>query len=105
MLLAEAVHRLPRVPVSPVLEVTKSTNSGTRSMTSQSGHSEQRFSLLEQINTSNVARLGVDWTIDLPEAVGPVATPLVADGVMYFVGSRNIVRAVSAATGKLRWPP
>ena len=66
-------------------------------------YSEQRFSPLEQINTSNVAQLKVDWYIDVPEAVGLVATPLVADGVMYFVGSRNIVRAVSATTGKPLW--
>ncbi len=32
-----------------------------------------------------------------------MATPLVADGVMYFVGSRNIVRAVSATSGDVLW--
>ena len=66
-------------------------------------HSEQRFSPLTQINRSNVSQLKVDWFIDLPDAVGLVATPLVADGVMYFVGSRNIVRAVSATSGELLW--
>ena len=66
-------------------------------------HSEQRFSPLDQINTANVSGLAVDWHMDLPGAVGLVATPLVADGVMYFAGSRNIVWAVNAATGKLVW--
>jgi quinohemoprotein ethanol dehydrogenase len=66
-------------------------------------HSEQRFSPLKQIDRTNVSRLKVDWFLELPEAVGLAATPLVADGVMYFVGSRNIVRAVSATSGKVLW--
>ena len=66
-------------------------------------YSEQRFSPLTQINATNVAGLKVDWYRDLPEDAGLVATPLVADGVMYFVGSRNVVRAVSATSGELVW--
>ncbi len=66
-------------------------------------YSEQRFSPLTQINATNVAGLKVDWVRDLPEDTGLVATPLVADGVMYFVGSRNVVRAVSATSGELVW--
>jgi quinohemoprotein ethanol dehydrogenase len=66
-------------------------------------YSEQRFSPLTQINAANVAGLRVDWYRDLPEDTGLVATPLVADGVMYFVGSRNVVRAVSATTGEPIW--
>ncbi len=66
-------------------------------------HSEQRFSPLDQISVANVASLKPDWYLDLPGAVGLVATPLVADGVMYFSGSKNIVRAVDARTGKLLW--
>jgi len=38
---------------------------------------------------------------DLPAAVGLIATPLVADGVMSFVGSRHIVHAVSGTPGEL----
>ena len=66
-------------------------------------YSEQRFSPLETINANNVQKLGVDWYMELPEAVGLVATPLVANGIMYFTGSRNMVRAVSAKTGELLW--
>src|SRR5512145_1640443 len=66
-------------------------------------HSEQRFSPLAQIDATNVAGLRVDWYRDLPEDTGLVATPLVAHGVLYFVGSRNVVRAVSAASGELLW--
>jgi glucose dehydrogenase len=32
-----------------------------------------------------------------------VATPLGVDGVLYFLGSMNVVRAVDARSGKRRW--
>jgi quinohemoprotein ethanol dehydrogenase len=66
-------------------------------------HSEQRFSPLVDINISNVANLKVDWYMDLPNDVGLVSTPLVVDGIMYFTGTMNIVRAVDAITGNLIW--
>ncbi|MDA0196283.1 MAG: PQQ-dependent dehydrogenase, methanol/ethanol family [Bacteroidetes bacterium] len=66
-------------------------------------HNERRFSPVEDINVSNVADLKVDWFIDLPEDVGLVSTPLVVDGVLYFTGTMNIIRAVNAVTGELIW--
>ena len=48
-------------------------------------YSEQRFSPLKQINTTNVDELGLAWSLDLKSrtARGLEATPLVVDGVMY----------------------
>jgi len=66
-------------------------------------YSEQRHSPIEQINESNVGELKPDWYLDLPEDAGLTATPLVADGVMYFSGSMSRVRAVNAVTGELLW--
>lgn len=66
-------------------------------------HSEQRFSPLTEINAGNLAQLGVAWYLPLPSDVGLVATPLVVDGVLYFSGSMNVVRAVDARTGRLLW--
>ncbi len=66
-------------------------------------HSEQRHSPLKQINAKNVASLKVDWFMDLPNDAGLAATPLVVEGVMYFTGSRNIVRAVNAVSGEVIW--
>ena len=66
-------------------------------------YSEQRFSPLDNINDRNVTELGVDWFIDLPNARGLVSTPLVVDGVMYFVESMNRVHAIDATTGKEIW--
>ena len=66
-------------------------------------HNERRFSPAQDINTNNVASLKVDWFMDLPYDVGLVSTPLVVDGVIYFTGTMNIVRAVNAVTGELIW--
>ena len=64
---------------------------------------EQRFSPLREINAGNVSELGVDWYLPLPDARGLVSTPLVVDGVMYFVESMNRIRAVDATNGDELW--
>jgi quinohemoprotein ethanol dehydrogenase len=66
-------------------------------------HSEQRFSPMTDINADNVSSLKVDWFIDLPNDKALVSTPLVVDGMLYFTGTMNIVRAVDATNGKLIW--
>ena len=65
--------------------------------------SELRFSPLTQINDANVAELSPDWVLELPEDRGLASTPLVVEGVMYFIGSMNRVRAVDATSGALIW--
>ena len=65
--------------------------------------SERRFSPLTQINESTVGDLAPDWFVDLPDARGLVSTPLVVDGVMYFIESMNRVRAVDATSGEEIW--
>jgi quinohemoprotein ethanol dehydrogenase len=66
-------------------------------------HNERRFSPAADIHTANVADLRVDWFMDLPDDVGLVSTPLVVDGILYFTGTMNVVRAVDATTGELIW--
>ncbi len=66
-------------------------------------HSQQRYSPLEQINAGNVAKLGVDWSLELPNERSLTGTPLIVDGVMYFNGSFNVVRAVDLRTHKVLW--
>lgn len=70
--------------------------------------SEQRYSPLDQINASNVSRLGLAWFADVPAAPGRPqthmeATPLVHDGVLYSIAPWSIVYAVDARTGKELW--
>ncbi len=66
-------------------------------------HSEQRFSPLKDLDTTTVSQLKVDWYLDLPNDVALVSTPLVVDGVLYFTGTMNRVRAVDATNGKTIW--
>lgn len=66
-------------------------------------YDEQRFSPLDQINGSNVGKLGLAWTYKLDVDRAVEATPIVVDGVMYVTGAYSIVSALDAATGKELW--
>ena len=59
---------------------------------------ETRYSPLNQINTSNVSRLGLAWSYDVGPGGGTQeATPLVSNGVMYSVTNWSIVFAARRA--------
>ncbi len=67
-----------------------------------------RYSPLKQIDTGNVSKLTQAWTYDTkptPDAKPRDArtTPLVIDGVMYFVTGFQSVVAVEPETGKKLW--
>ena len=64
---------------------------------------ESGYSRLTAIDTGNVDRLGLAWSLDLPGEVTLEATPLAVDGILYFSGSYAAVYAVDALTGKLLW--
>jgi len=65
---------------------------------------ETRYSPLNQINTTNVNRLGLAWSYDLGKGGGTQEdTPLVSNGVMYGITNWSIVFALDARTGKERW--
>ncbi|MDG6097440.1 PQQ-dependent dehydrogenase, methanol/ethanol family [Alteromonas sp. ZYF713] len=64
---------------------------------------EQRFSPLDKINTDNVADLSLAWYVDLPEARGQEATPLVVDGVMYTSAAWSHVYAINPVSGEVIW--
>src|SRR5262245_2746821 len=65
---------------------------------------EKRYSPLDQINTSNVNRLGLAWTLAVGEGGGnQEATPLVWNGVLYGITNWSIVFAADARSGKELW--
>ena len=66
-------------------------------------HSEQRFSPLTDITKENVGALQPDWYFPIPNSHSLVSTPLVVDGVIYFIASLNIVRALDATSGEELW--
>ena len=65
---------------------------------------ETHYSPLKQIDTTNVARLGLAWAADLDAFPGQIqGTPLVVDGTIYATGPWSVVVAVDARTGRVKW--
>ena len=63
------------------------------------------YSRLDQINTSNVARLRPAWSAPVPGDAVSESTPLVVDGVLYGTsgGNPRTVTAIDARTGRQIW--
>jgi glucose dehydrogenase len=66
-------------------------------------YSNQRFSPLSQINTSNVDQLKPAWHYRSGVPATFQATPVVVDGVMYLSLPHNHVVALDAKTGREIW--
>lgn len=67
-------------------------------------HEETRYSPLDQINTTNVARMSPASSYDLgPGGAQQKATPLVSNGTVYGIINWSVVFAVDAKTGKEKW--
>jgi quinohemoprotein ethanol dehydrogenase len=64
---------------------------------------EQRYSALTQINTTNVSRLKPAWWVEFDTTRGQEATPIVIDGVMYVSTAWSKVYALDAKTGRQIW--
>ena len=64
---------------------------------------EQRHSPLTQINTANVAQLGLAWYADFDTNRGQEASPLMVDGVLYVTTAWSKVYAFDARSGKALW--
>src|SRR5712692_10070044 len=64
-----------------------------------------RFSLMDQINRSNVKSLTPRWLFQhgVIDGVSNQTTPIVIDGTMYVTDSRGSVYALDAADGHLLW--
>ena len=66
-------------------------------------YDEQRFSPLHEIDSDNVAKLGLIWSHDLETERGVEATSIVVDGVLYATSAWSIVYALDARTGAPLW--
>src|SRR5215813_3127283 len=62
-----------------------------------------RYSTLDQINRSTVARLGGAWSIELPDRQVSKAPIMVSGGRMFVVSSAGQIFALDPATGKTLW--
>ena len=68
----------------------------------------QRYSTLKQINTTNVKQLNGAWMTRLKRSgfgtkYSAEATPLAKDGIMYMVTGNDDVFALNAKTGEILW--
>jgi quinoprotein glucose dehydrogenase len=61
------------------------------------------YSLLTQINRTNVKQLEVAWSFDSGEGGGLQSSPIIVDGVLYGITPTQKVFALDAADGKLLW--
>ena len=66
-------------------------------------YSSQRYSGLDQINTSNVDDLELEWMLPNQVFGAWQSNPIVVDGIMYVTQRPNDVMAVDAVTGRVFW--
>jgi PQQ-dependent dehydrogenase (methanol/ethanol family) len=83
--------------------VVSESSAGTNWLLNGRTFDEAHFSPLTQITDKNVNGLGLAWYLDFEGAMGVVAEPIVADGVIYVSAPQSKVYAVDAASGKLIW--
>ena len=60
------------------------------------------YSPLDQVNRENVSQLQMVWTRDLVNGTGEI-TPLAYGGMLYVPQARDIIQAIDAVTGDLKW--
>lgn len=66
-------------------------------------YAETHHSPLTQIDASNVARLGLAWSVEVGSDGKVETTPLVANGTLYGTSNWSVVYAVDIRTGTLKW--
>ncbi len=66
-------------------------------------YQENRHSPLNQINKTTIDNLGLAWSINLGTKRGIEATPIVANGIMYFTSTWSKVHAVDIRKGETIW--
>ncbi len=77
---------------------------GTEWITYGHDYAETHFSPLNQINTKNVKRLSLAWSVTTEAPQGTVeATPLMHNGVLYGILPWDVMFAVDARTGQTKW--
>jgi len=82
----------------------ESADKGTEWLTYGHTYSEQRYSPLKLIDTTNVSRLGLAWSYEVGSGGGPQeATPLFANGILYGITNWSVTFAVDARSGKEIW--
>jgi alcohol dehydrogenase (cytochrome c) len=101
VLLVAASYRLDAQVTSE--RILRAADEPQNWLTYSGGYSSQRYSLLKQIDTSNVKNLELKWMVQ-NQVFGPwESSPLVVDGIMYLTQRPNDVMAIDAKTGRMFW--
>ncbi|MDX1981839.1 MAG: PQQ-dependent dehydrogenase, methanol/ethanol family [Bryobacteraceae bacterium] len=100
MLLAAALPLAAQVSHERILNAGREPGNWLTYSGNFAGH---RFSPLDQINESNVAKLRPVWTFPVNSLQKFEATPLVVDGVMYVSEPPSNVTALDTRTGRPLW--
>jgi PQQ-dependent dehydrogenase (methanol/ethanol family) len=66
-------------------------------------YAETHHSPLDAIDSDNVDRLGLVWSVEVGSESRVEATPLISDGILYGTSTWSKVFAINAVTGELRW--
>jgi quinohemoprotein ethanol dehydrogenase len=94
----------PRPATPPDANALRNAAQSKEWLTYGGNYAETRYSPLRQIDSSNVARLGLAWTYVVGSGGGnQEATPLFSSGVLYGITNWSIAFAVEAKTGKELW--
>ena len=67
------------------------------------GKERNLYSILKQINRSNVSQLEIAWTFETGDKAEYQANNLIVDGLLYTPTPSRKVVALDAATGEARW--
>jgi len=84
-------------------DLMNSGKTGKEWLTYNLDYAETRYSRLKQLDTRNVGRLGLAWAFDIPVGGRQEATPLMANGTLYWIGIGGVTFAADARTGKEKW--
>ena len=94
----------PTAVVAQVDETALLAASSAEWLTYGRDYAETHYSPLDQITSTNVARLGMAWSWDIPKTGARLeATPIVSDGVIYATAAYSFVFALDARTGEKLW--
>jgi len=101
LLLVAATYRLDAQVTAD--RILRAADEPQNWLTYSGGYASQRYSLLRQIDTTNVKNLELKWMMQ-NQVFGPWETsPLVVDGIMYLTQRPNDVIALDAKTGRMFW--
>ena len=90
-------------PAAVTAERLLDAGKSTQWLTYGGSYSEQRFSPLKRIDTTNVGQLGLAWFADYDTNLDQHGSPLYVDGVLYVSTAWNKLYAYDAKSGKQLW--